>query len=71
MKEVKSSNIHSIDYQNGTLMIRFRDRKTGGPGNLYHYPDVPAHIHGQLMEADSHGKFFLSSIRDQYRGVKQ
>lgn len=64
MKEVRSSNIHSIDHQNGTLMIRFCN-KDGTLGNLYHYADVPEQVHADLMAA------FLAHIRDNFKGVKQ
>jgi len=70
MKEVKSSNIHAIDHEDGTLKIQFKD-KTGAPGATYHYPDVPASVHADLMAAESHGKHFLAHIRNQFKGEKQ
>ena len=71
MKEVKSSNIHSIGW-NATsgLMITFKG-KDGKPTGTYHYADVPESVHADLMAADSHGKHFLAHIRNAYRGVKQ
>ncbi len=70
MKEVKSSQIHSIGYENGMMMIRFNG-KGGVPGPLYHYADVPKKVYDDLMAADSHGKHFLAHIRNSYKGVKQ
>lgn len=63
MKEVKSSQIHSIgfDEATGTLAIRFNGK--GGPGGLYHYPNFTAEKFKNFSECESKGKFFGANIR--------
>lgn len=72
MKHVKSSQIHSIgfDETTGTLGIRFwGSKKPNGDreaGTLYHYPNFTADKFKQFSESESKGKFFGSLIK----GVK-
>lgn len=69
MKEVKSSNIHSVDHQDGTLTIKFHS------GAEWDYSDVPAELHAKMMEAhdrgESIGKFFHANIRNQFKATKR
>lgn len=61
MKEVKSSQIHSIgfDPETGTLAIRFN----GKDGGLYHYPNFTAEKFKAFSECESKGKYFGANIR--------
>ena len=59
---VSSTSIHSVGYdpQEKILEIEFKS------GEIYQYEGVPLDVYTALLEADSHGKYFLSQIRDQY-----
>jgi hypothetical protein len=39
--DVDSTNVHSVGYSNGTLFVRFKDKKTGEICARYTYADVP------------------------------
>ena len=62
LKPVKSSNIHSVGYENGDLHVKFRS------GKRYTYSGVPEELHGKLMAAESKGGFFGKHIRPHYKG---
>jgi hypothetical protein len=75
---VLAADIHSIghDPATGTLAIRFKDRKTGNPAALYHYANVDAVMHQDLVSAASIDAFFRENIRPAvkafpYRKVEQ
>ncbi len=53
-QSVRSSNIASIGYDeiNEILEIVFLS------GGIYQYLDVPVYVYEELMDADSHGKYF-------------
>jgi hypothetical protein len=59
---VESSSIASIGYDAsvGTLEVEFSH------GGIYHYYAVPREVHRAFVAADSHGRFFRTSIRDRY-----
>ncbi len=59
---VESSMIAAIGYNpdNQTLEVEFND------GNVYEYDDVEPEVYEEFMAADSHGRFFLANIRDNY-----
>lgn len=65
-KEVKSSNIGAVGYSwlTGTLEIEFTD------GAVYQYFEFPKSEYEGLMEADSHGRYFHTSIRGNYDYVR-
>lgn len=60
--EVESSMIHSVGYDpdKRTLEIEFNS------GGVYQYFDVPPEEYEDLMQAESHGRYFLANIRDVY-----
>ena len=60
MLPVKSSNIHSIGYMAGLLVVRFQNSGT------YLYRDVPKELVAELLNASSCGRFFNAYIRDRY-----
>lgn len=59
---VQSSSIAAVGYDaaNQTLEVQFHN------GHAYRYEDVPASVHRELMDAESKGRFFNESIKDQY-----
>lgn len=62
MTAVQSSNIAGIDYDwSGTLTIEFHS------GGVYEYFDVPHSTYVDLMQAESHGKYFHAHIRNRFR----
>lgn len=60
---VESTAIKSVGYdpQSSVLEIEFVS------GKVYQYFDVPTHIHSGLMSAESKGRYFNHTIKDQYR----
>lgn len=62
-KNVTSSNLKSIGYDNGsqTLEIEFLD------GSVYQYFDITESVFEELMEAESHGKYLARNIKGVYR----
>ncbi len=63
---VESSNLASIGYdsEKEILEIEFNH------GGVYQYFDVPQSVYEELMNADSHGKYFSANIRNDYNYVK-
>jgi ATP-dependent DNA helicase RecG len=59
---VDSSNLASVGYdaENKILEIEFNH------GGVYQYFDVPKDAYNELMEADSHGKYFVHHIKGHY-----
>jgi len=59
---VDSSNLASIGYDpsNQILEIEFNH------GGIYQYSDVPLEVYNEIMEADSHGKYFAKNIKNNY-----
>jgi len=59
---VESSNLASVGYDadNKILEIEFNH------GGIYQYFDVPQDVYDELMGADSHGKYFVHNIKDEY-----
>ena len=64
MQAVKSFNIDSIGYEDGTLKVRFRN------GGEYEYPDTSEAEHADLMESASKGKW-LNAFVAARSGVMQ
>ena len=65
-KSVESSNLASVGYdaKNQILEIEFNH------GGVYQYFDVPQDVYDELMDADSHGKYFAANIRNDYEYSK-
>jgi hypothetical protein len=61
---VRSSNISSVGYEDGTLEIAFVD------GGVYQYLNVPEQIYRGLMSATSKGRYFYNHIKDRYKTKK-
>ena len=58
---VRSSLIASVGYKDGTLEIAFVSK-----GSVYQYHDVPEAIYDELMNANSHGQYFIGMIRGAF-----
>lgn len=65
-QSVESSNLASIGYdaENEILEIEFNH------GGVYQYFDVPENVYEELMNADSHGRYFVHNIKDDYEFQK-
>lgn len=65
-QKVSSSNLASIGYDadNQILEIEFNH------GGVYQYYDVPGDVYDDLMNADSHGKYFAAYIKNDYEYQK-
>lgn len=63
---VESSNLASVGYdaENKILEVEFKH------GGVYQYFDVPESVYEELMNADSHGKYFVHNIKDDYEFEK-
>ena len=63
---VTSLNIRSIGYdpQLAVLEVEFTS------GDVYRYFNVPEHLHRELMNASSHGRFLNEYIKYSYRYQK-
>jgi hypothetical protein len=61
---VKSSSIHSIGYEpeTKTLGVTFHTGKT------YHYDNVRADTHANMLASESIGKYFHSHVRPIFIG---
>ena len=64
-EEVQSTGITHIGYdaEKRVLGVKFGTRE-------YHYHDVPAELHTQLLTAPSKGKFYIQEIRPNYKEIK-
>jgi ATP-dependent DNA helicase RecG len=65
-KPVESSNLASVGYdtKKEILEIEFNH------GGIYQYFAVPQDVYDELMDADSHGKYFVHNIKGDYRYIK-
>ncbi|MCU1289042.1 MAG: tyrosyl-tRNA synthetase [Acidobacteria bacterium] len=57
---VESAVAKSIGYNPASKVLQIEF----GSGDVYIYKDVPAEVYAGLMNADSHGKFFVEHIRN-------
>jgi hypothetical protein len=64
MLKVKSSQIESIGYADGTLAIKFAG------GGTYHYEGVSAGLFAEMQKAESVGKFFGAHVRNKFKHAK-
>lgn len=56
----KSSNLNSMEYDNGTLRLTFN------AGGMYEYYNVPQTVVNELKQAQSAGSYFHQFIREKY-----
>jgi fibrillarin-like rRNA methylase len=60
-----SSNLECAAWHRGDLFITFKN------GSIYSYNDVPKQVFNELVQAESHGKFFNQHIRLKYHYQKE
>ena len=60
---VSSSNLYSVGYNSDAAVLEIEFRN----GGLYQYYHVPAHVYHGLMQADSHGRYFIRFIQNRFR----
>lgn len=60
--DVESSNLVAVDYDEEFAKLRVKFRS----GSVYEYDDVPYAVYQELMDAESHGKYFHKHIRTKY-----
>jgi hypothetical protein len=76
LARTRSSNIwaYGINVRNykdkvGDVVVQFKD-KTGGPGHVYIYYDVPVRVYQRWMSSPSKGHYFWQYIRPIYKYSK-
>lgn len=62
-KQVKSSNIKSIGYDEEKKLLQIEFRNTG---SLYEYSNIEKSMYEELMSAPSVGSYFIKKIKDLY-----
>lgn len=60
---VDSSNLASVGYDSNNKLLEVEFNS----GSIYEYFNVPEQEHLNLMSAQSHGKYFIANIRNDYR----
>jgi hypothetical protein len=63
MTNVESSCVAAMaaNKENRTIDLRFHT------GTTYRYFDVPDHLYGEFLKAESHGRFLNTHIRNKYQ----
>ncbi|MFD7454918.1 KTSC domain-containing protein [Kitasatospora sp. NPDC059827] len=59
---VDSSVLRSVGYDPRARVLELEF--TGG--RVYRYADVPPRVHRELLAAQSHGRYFVRSVRGRY-----
>ena len=66
MKEVESSNIHSIGYNKDFEQLRIIFTN----GGLYQYKGIKPEVYEEMMKSESVGSYFSKNIRNKCECVK-
>lgn len=64
MFPVASSSLSAIGYENGTLVVTFRD------GRAYRYSGVPQSTADGLLKAASKGRYYQAFVRGRFPSVR-
>ena len=59
---VESSMIASVGYDEAKRILEIEFNS----GRIYRYANVPPEVYRGLMEAESHGRYFLAHIKGVY-----
>lgn len=62
--KITSSAISDLSYQDKTLYVRFNS------GAVYLYFNVQQAVYKDFLQAESKGRYFMSTIRGRYRYQK-
>lgn len=65
-QSVDSSNLASVGYDAAKEILEIEFNH----GGVYQYFDVPESVYNELMDADSHGRYFISNINDVFEYQK-
>lgn len=65
-QSVESSNLASVGYDTKSQVLEVEFKH----GGVYQYFDVPENVYEDLMNADSHGKYFVANIKNNYEYLK-
>jgi hypothetical protein len=65
-QKVVSSNISSIWYDKKSSILEIEFNHWW----VYQYSDVPPDEYQEIMNAKSHGKYFIENIKDAYECIK-
>lgn len=65
-KSVESSNLASVGYDAAKQILEIGFNH----GGVYQYFDVSQEVYDELMDADSHGRYFVHNIKNDYEYVK-
>lgn len=60
LREVMSSNIKKVGYENKELLVEYLS------GAKYKYKEVPEELFTKLLEAESKGRFMNSEVKGKY-----
>lgn len=69
-ERVNSSNVFAIGRDVKDTVVQFMNASKG-PGAVYRVEDYPNQKHNELMNADSHGKYFAAHIRKSKYKVRE
>lgn len=61
-QSVESSNLASVGYDEAKQILEIEFNH----GAIYQYHDVPSDVFDELMDAESHGRYFVHNIKDDY-----
>lgn len=64
-RQVISSNVASIGYENGVLEVEFND------GSIYHYYNADEGLFYEFLNAPSKGKFVHEVLKKQHYPYKK
>jgi len=65
-KRVKSTNIHSIGYDEKSQILEIEFLS----GGVYEYSEIRKELHEDLMAAPSHGKYYNQHIKGEFPSKK-
>ena len=60
LREVNSSNISKIGYENDTLLVEYKS------GTQYRYKNVSTTLYEEFLKAESKGRFMNSNVKGKY-----
>ena len=60
LKEVLSSNIKAVGYENEELLVEYLS------GTKYRYKNVPKELYEEFINAESKGRFMNSNIKGKF-----
>lgn len=64
---VSSSNLNRVRYDEDTMTLEIEFNS----GDQYQYFDVPKGVYDGLMSAASHGRYFHSNIKGDFRYARK